>query len=241
MSGELPEPGAGAGGGAGEGAPCADYLDPYRRVLMRSGAAFESLLWRSRESQQSRFRVLAECVDFGGRTIADLGCGHADLAIWLRTVGIAYTKYIGVDALEAMLACSRSRTAQAGITNAEFVLADFSASEGIFERLAAAGAETFVFSGSLNTHAQRDALRVLSRAWRTVRRLPSGILVFNFLSDGARPGREGRARDAQDEGPAYQFNTRRMLAWALRRTRLVAFRQDYLQGQDATIVMRTRG
>lgn len=232
------QPGVGAGAGRPAGAAGARaYLDPYRRMVATAGPCFEALLWRSVESQRARFGAIAGTVDLGGRCVADMGCGRADLALWLRERGVEMRRYVGVEALGELLECSRRRAAAAGLANAEFVQGDFAVDEGMFERLVAGGVDTVVFSGSLNTFAQHEAMRVLGRAWRAVRRTPGGVLVFNFLSDGARPRKGARGR-AESAGPAHQFETRRMLAWALRRTRRVVFRQDYLGGQDAMIAMR---
>jgi ubiquinone/menaquinone biosynthesis C-methylase UbiE len=203
------------------------------RVVERSGPCFEALLWRSRETQTERFRVISEVVDLTGLVVCDLGCGRADLAAWLAGEGVEYGRYIGVEAVEELIGFSRERAAREGLVDCEFVQADFAADEGLLERLARErGVECFIFSGSLNTMEQELAEAVLERAWRAVR--PDGRLVFNFLSD--RDG--GPMASDDDEGPARRFSTLRMVRWALERSRNVVFRHDYLEGQDATIAMR---
>ena len=58
-------------------------------------------------------------------------------------------------------------------------------------------------------------------------------VVFNFLSNRPNEEWEGKAL-----GPAHRFDTIRWLDWALHLTPRVRFAQDYLDGHDATIVMR---
>lgn len=210
------------------------YLAPYVRVVETAGPCFEALLWRSRETQTERFRVIAETTELTGRVIADLGCGRADLPAWLAAQGIEHGRYFGLDAVAEMVEFSRERAGREALVDCEFLAADFVTDETLFERLAGeCGVECFVFSGSLNTMDQELAESVLARAWRTAART-GGELVFNFLSD-----RDGGPAAADDnEGPARRFSTLRMVRWALDRSSRVVLRHDYLQGQDATIGMR---
>jgi SAM-dependent methyltransferase len=165
---------------------------------------------------------MADMFDFEGRTILDAGCGRADLARWLCREQVRYRQYLGIDAVPEMLQFAREQ----GIPNAEFRLLDFVADEHSFCAAAQRGApDVVVFSGSLNTLPQEMALAVVDRAWSACR---IGV-VFNFLSvfDGA-----------DGEGPARKYSPVEMVRWALERTVLVAFRHDYLDGRDGTIVMR---
>jgi hypothetical protein len=75
---------------------------------------------------------------------------------------------------------------------------------------------------------QEVARSVILRAWRQARR---GI-VFNFLSDRA-PARLLET----DLHPAVRFNTIAMIDWALTLSPRIRFRQDYLDGHDATIAV----
>lgn len=100
------------------------------------------------------------------------------------------------------------------------------------------GGEIFVFSGSLNTLDQVMALRVLERAWNALvpggqgEGRPGAGMIFNFLS-----GACGNKWRGVDTGPAKRFDPRAMMDFALGRSAKVAFRQDYLDGHDATILM----
>jgi len=54
-------------------------------------------------SQQKKFRVLAEALDYSGLTVLDVGCGFADYASLLHS-RFPKVKYSGIDLSEAMIA-----------------------------------------------------------------------------------------------------------------------------------------
>lgn len=222
------------------------YLDPYLHAAKAHGAGFEALLWQSPRAQRTRFRVLSRMVRMGGRTVADIGCGNADLLLDLHKRGRSPSGYIGVDAVPQTLALAEQQTHAAGIKNARFQDDDFVRDETLPARLIEQGADTIVFCGSLNTLSQPEALAVLAHFWTALTARPAspsakkpagrdsaGVLVFNFLSL-----RHNRERTPANP-PAVRFEPVDMLAWAVDRTPLVTFRHDYLRGHDATICMRT--
>ncbi len=217
-----------------------DYLAPYREVVRRIGPRFEALLWNSPDTQLARFEAIASMIDLTGRIVVDAGCGRGDLGKFLHEAGVQYGRYVGLDAVTELLEVARGL----GLPDAIFVEGDFVADAGIFERPAVRAAEAgqqdpspeaarrgradvIVFSGSLNTLPQPRAQLVLERAWDAC----AEALVFNFLSN-----RNLRPRN-EEIGPARRFDTLRLVDWALNRTPMVQFRQDYLKGNDATIVM----
>jgi len=211
--------------------PAPVYLEPYAEAAEVHGEGFGTLLWRSTEGQETRFRVVEELIEPASRVIADLGCGRADLLSFLVRNGVEPAGYIGVDGIPAMVRAGESVIRENGIKRASMVLADFVAETSLFARLVAEfGVTGFVFSGSLNTLEQEQALSLLSRAFDD---LPErGVLVFNFLSNRLAEG------GLTDTGPAYRFDTLAVLDWALRQTVLVQLRHDYLRGHDATIWMQ---
>lgn len=201
-----------------------EYLRPYADAVRTYGARFEATLWASKEKQAGRFAVLTEMADFTGRVIVDAGAGLGDLAAYCETEGIAYGRYIGLEAMADMEAKSRER----GLAEARFVHTDFAADPAIFERLAKSdGVDLVVFSGSLNTFTEDAAFAVVTRAFASAR---EGVL-FNFLSS------KNHEREHIDPSPAKRFDPARMLDRALQLTPRVRFRQDYFDGHDATIAM----
>ena len=212
------------------------YLHPYEAAIEALGPRFVSLLWRTRPMQEARFAAMEAMVGFGGRSVADLGSGLADLLLWADREGVRPERYVGVEALRPFVEASRAALAERTAGGpAEIVEADFVADGGLFARLVGErGVDTLVFSGSLNTMDQQTAAGVLDRAWAAVAEAERSALVFNFLSDAGPMSASDRA------APAHRFDTLGMLRWALERTSLVLFRHDYLDGQDATITMLGR-
>jgi SAM-dependent methyltransferase len=223
--GERGEPGP----GGGEPAPprSAPYLEPYRDAVDRFGPRFEATLWASPEHQRLRFIALTQCFDFTGATVVDAGCGDGALARFLSDQRVRFRRFIGLEAIPEMVAAA-GRGAPEG---AEFHLRDFLQDEGAFTRFLPAGERPGVvlFSGSLNTFTDNQAMTALERAWAAT----GSALLFNFLTDCTC---ERTLR--QDTGPARRFGTLKMLEWALTRTTSVVLRHDYLPGHDATVCMR---
>jgi SAM-dependent methyltransferase len=77
--------------------------------LEEFGADDARVVWNSRHSQESRFKVLAEVGDFGGASVLDVGCGLGDFASYLTDQGIAYQSYRGIDINPDMLAAARGK------------------------------------------------------------------------------------------------------------------------------------
>ncbi|MEO0588162.1 MAG: hypothetical protein AAF078_11025 [Planctomycetota bacterium] len=202
------------------------YLEPYRRAAAQRGAGFEATLWHSREGQRLRFAVMAEMVGgLSGRRVLDAGCGPADFAAWMLDHGQDYAAYRGVDGVAEVVEHARGR----GLARADFVAGDFVADGSL---LGGWGAEVVTLSGTLNTMSDAMAIEVLESAWAAAGR----ALVFNFLSDTCEP-----ARRVVGE-PARRLPTVRLLGWAMERTPVVRFRQDYFAGgHDATIAMMRPG
>jgi len=209
------------------------YLDPYRHALRDRGVGFDALLWRSQDAQQRRFDALADAADPTDRIIADLGSGLADFAMRLRDRAAHPARYLALEALPELAAKAAELAAKLPFP-AESIELDFAGESDAFDRLARdRGVTAFYFSGSLNTFKQRDAERVLVRAWDALAKHagPGGALAFNFLSDRNHGNRKAPT------GPARRFDTHRLLGFALDRTPLVRFDQTYLEGHDATIAM----
>jgi len=198
------------------------YLEPYRRSLERHGPLFEVALWANPDSQRKRFEVFTQLAYLHGKRILDAGCGRGDFAAFLIERGVAFERYIGIDALPRVIEFASGRD----LPNCEFHCGDLVNDADLF---AIGRPQVICLSGTLNTMPCDLALRVLESAWAGAEQ----TLLFNFLS--SRCGR-GAARQT---GPARRMDPLRFLDWALHQTPLVVFRQDYFpQGHDATIVMR---
>jgi SAM-dependent methyltransferase len=198
------------------------YLDPYRRAISEHGAGFAATLWESREGQVRRFDVMIDMAEFSGCTLVDAGCGPGDFAARLLERGIGFRRFIGLDAVPEMIEAARRRA----LPRCEFHIADVVADP---RRLHIAGADFISISGALNTMAEETARRTVREAFDAA---AQGV-IFNFLSDRCTCQAAGR-----DLSPAHRFNTLVWLDWAMSLTTRVSFTQDYLDGHDATILLR---
>ncbi len=201
-----------------------EYLAPYHEAVDRFGASFEATLWASKDAQGKRFGVMAEMVDLSGRVIVDAGAALGDFAVYLAQREIPYERYIGLDAMESVVEEANKR----GVPRAKFVTSDFVAHpEDYVHAASPREPRVITFSGSLNTLELEQAQRVLDDAFDAA----TEAVIFNFLSTHFV-----HAHRAQT-GPARRFDPLAMLAWAFEKTPNVRFRQDYLDGHDATIAL----
>jgi len=218
----------------GKKKPDRSYLKPYEDATRRSGPGFDSQLWMSKDAQNTRFGVLCDLGRFTDRIVADLGCGVGDFPIYMQShqPGAFPKSYIGIEGVHAMAEHARERIAGESIERTLIEVGDFVADETLPDLLVNdAGAEVFVFSGSLNTLPMDRGQLVLDRFWNALAQSGRGTLIFNFLSL-----RHNKAQTPA-QPPAVRFDPVEMLAWALGRTPLVRMRHEYLGGHDATIVM----
>ncbi len=201
--------------------PDQSHLDAYHAAVAEHGPGFAATLWGSPQTQALRFGVMSDMAGgFTGLHLLDLGCGDGALAQWLESRREQPARYVGLDAMVEQIERAGSMTP----TWACFEQCDLSDNWTSPDRF-----DWIVVSGTLNTMEQPLAETILHTAWQSC----DIGLTFNFLSDRPHP----RWHDA-DLGPAHRFHLPAWYAWALERTPLVACRQDYLDGHDATILMR---
>jgi SAM-dependent methyltransferase len=205
-----------------------DILRPYRAAVARHGPGFEATLWGSREAQRARFRVMVDLAGIAGGRILDVGCGAGDLAAALLEDEVPFASYLGIDALPEMIDAAKAR----GLARCRFEARDVLADAAALTDAAAAlgGAPDFVcLSGTLNTMDDRTARDLVRRSFDVA----AQAVVFNFLSN--RPHARWAGRDL---APARRFDTVAWIHWALGLSSQVDFTQTYLDGHDATIVIR---
>ena len=218
---------------------CDPYLKPYRVAVKRFGAGFQALLWSSPEAQRTRFDVMIDLIGSGRMgaacgaaaedqrgldesVVLDVGCGTGDFAQRLIERGVNFARYIGVDAVSEMIDAAQSRQ----LERCEFIAGDVLNDPAILE---GSRRDFISISGTLNTMDEDTARRLVHMCFNAA---THGV-AFNFLSN--RPDEQWKGHDL---GPARRFDTVRWLDWSLHLTSLVRFAQDYLEGHDATIVMR---
>ena len=197
------------------------YLQPYREAMAQLGAGFEATLWQNKEAQCHRFDAALSLMPMADLRVADLGCGPGDLLQRLQERDMSPSAFLGIDAQPEMIELAR-----ANHPNAEFQTVDLAKD---LSSLRSWKPDICVISGTLNTMTSRQARRIVFETYEASR---VGV-VFNFLSNRPHPRYHGK-----DLRPARRFNTARWIARCLQVTPLVSFRQDYLDGHDATIAMR---
>ncbi|MCA9271808.1 MAG: hypothetical protein KDA31_02060 [Phycisphaerales bacterium] len=220
-----------------------DYLKPYEEAVESGGTGFESLLWKNRQYQQTRFRVICEVASAGlnaherpadlnvlsGRVIADMGAGRADMLRWLVDHRVEYGRFVAVEGVAELAQFCRERIASEKLEEVDVIEGDFAADADLFESLVRSrGVELVCFSGSLNTFEQDHAVETIRRAFHAVKK-NRGAVVFNFLSDLVHHPPSG------DTGPARRFDTTAVFATLAKLTPRIILRHDYLEGHDATI------
>lgn len=197
------------------------HLDAYRAAISEHGAGFSATLWGSPETQSLRFEVIHEMT--GGlarQRVLDLGCGDGAFARWLVQHGEPPDLYLGLDAIEDQVHHAQSKSP----LWARFRIVDLSKDWQLKDRF-----DWVVLSGTLNTMDDDLVHRVLTHAWNAC----DVGLAFNFLSD--QPHARWREKDL---GPARRLELSAWYAWALERSDLVTCRHEYLDGHDATLVIR---
>jgi len=198
------------------------YLEPYREAHQDHGSDFRVTLWANERSQRLRFRVMTEMVFMTGKRVLDAGCSRGDFAAYLNDKEVAYESFVGVDAVQPVIAFADER----GLPRSTFVAGDFVSDPSL---LSIDRPQIVAISGSLNTMDDDTAIALLDNAWRAA----GETLVFNFLSD--RASEQAPSQTA----PARRLPLLKLLDWATQQTPSVKLRQDYFRfGHDATIVMR---
>lgn len=198
------------------------YLAPYREALKLHGPTFRATLWANPDAQRLRFDVMIEMVAFEGCRILDLGCGRGDFAVRLNERNVSFGSLIGIDAMEEMIETARGRR----LRRCEFHCLDVLCEP---DAMAEWNPDYVCISGTLNTMDQDTARKVVQGAFEAA---AQGV-IFNFLSNRAHERWEGK-----DLTPATRFDTLAWLDWAMTLSSRVVFAQDYMDGHDATILIR---
>jgi cyclopropane fatty-acyl-phospholipid synthase-like methyltransferase len=71
----------------------------YKREFELYGKDARSLGW-SKNSQELRFETLKQMVEIRGKSLLDIGCGFADLFVYLKNANLLPSKYVGIEPFE---------------------------------------------------------------------------------------------------------------------------------------------
>ncbi len=84
----------------------------YTAALSKFGESPRGVHWNSQDSQQMRFEVLLSFIEDEAFSLADAGCGFADLYFYLQDKGVGVSHYLGLDLCTSMVEIARERTGQ---------------------------------------------------------------------------------------------------------------------------------
>ncbi len=197
-----------------------DYLKPYEEAVAAHGGSFEATLWRNKDGQYIRFKTFCNFIDFTDTSILDVGCGIGDFAQYLLQKNISFKSFHGIDAMGAMIDTASKRN----LLHSTFETIDILKKPNISSNY-----DWITFSGTLNAMREEVARALIDCSFEACIK---GI-AFNFLSD-----QSGRDPKNEDLTPARRFNTLAWINHALTLSTKVDFTQSYLDGHDATIVLK---
>lgn len=135
----------------------------YQASIAEYGLNARGVHWHSREAQEIRFDQLLALLPSDAREIIDAGCGFGDLYVYMDGCDRAIS-YVGLDALEVMVAEATVRTSQP-IYQCD-ILHD-----------PLIGGEFYLCSGALNILTRYEAHRFIRRCYEASGR----GMIFNFL------------------------------------------------------------
>ncbi len=167
----------------------------------------------SDEGQRGRFQVLAEVANMAGKSVLDLGCGLGHFYEFLLT-RCAGVRYLGYDFSEKFIARARSKYPKATFEVHDVLDSDI---RGRFDFVVSSGMhnlETGTNDG--------DMVRLLRNAWNAA----DEAVAVSMLSATA---------DRLEDGRHY-YDPLKMASEALRLTRYVVLRQDYMP-HDLTLYL----
>lgn len=144
----------------------------YGSKLKKAGPESAKLGWESEEAQNLRFEVLAKNIDLNGKSLLDVGCGLGSLYSYLRGKNIN-VKYSGVDILEEMVLCSRTKFPEAKFFCEDIFESKFSESNKF---------DVIYSSGIFNLDLVNN-MDFLEKALRKFVGMADHAVVFNLLSD----------------------------------------------------------
>jgi len=82
----------------------------YNEVLERYGVSAQGVHWNSRHTQYKRFEVLLGMIGLGADvSVVDVGCGFADLYLYMQQTGNLPRSYVGLEVMEPMVEAARKR------------------------------------------------------------------------------------------------------------------------------------
>ncbi|MCJ7764330.1 MAG: class I SAM-dependent methyltransferase [Thiovulaceae bacterium] len=137
----------------------------YNEVVQRHGVTARGVHWNSQETQYKRFEILLEMIDLSGEeSVVDVGCGFADLYLYMQKKSTMPRSYVGLEIMETMVDEARKR-----------VDCEIRVCDALFDPLPQA--DYYICSGAMNILTRDETRLFIRRCFEASRR----GFVFNIL------------------------------------------------------------
>ncbi len=194
--------------------PRIDNTEFYTAALKKYGDTAQGVHWNSIDSQQRRFKVLANliCDDFRHLSIVDAGCGFGDFYRYLCDNAQQPQNYTGLEIMEPMVETAKERTSctilQCDVLNDELPSADY-----------------YVCSGAMNILTRFETHLFIRRCYEA----STKGFVFNLL-------------EGEDESLVYNyFLPREVKAIAKELGAKIKIKQGYLPRDFTVALYKSKG
>ena len=148
----------------------------YNEVVRRHGVSAQGVHWNSQMTQYKRFEVLLSMLELAeDSTIVDVGCGFADLYLYMQENQIPFSTYIGLEVMESMVVEARKRV------DCEIRVADVLSD-------ALTKADYYICSGAMNILTRDETYLFIKRCLDASNK----AFVFNML-------------EGEDESMVYNY------------------------------------
>lgn len=148
----------------------------YNEVVTRHGVSAEGVHWNSQVTQYKRFEILLAMLEVSEESsIVDVGCGFAELYLYMQAKKIVFGSYIGLEIMAAMAEEARKRV------GCEIRVADVLSDE-------LPKADYYICSGAMNILTRDETYLFIKRCLAASRK----AFVFNML-------------EGEDESMVYNY------------------------------------
>jgi len=137
----------------------------YSEVVQRHGVSAQGVHWNSQETQYRRFEILLEMLALDESTsIVDVGCGFADLYLYMQAKKMRFGTYIGLEVMKSMVDEASQR-----------VTCEIRVSDVLCDTLPEA--DYYVCSGAMNILTREETYLFIRRCLSASKK----AFVFNLL------------------------------------------------------------
>ena len=188
------------------------YLASYKKF----GVSPKALRFRSRVAQEVRFRNLVADIDFGGKTILDVGCGFGDIVPFISAKA-KHFKYTGVDLLPEFIEVARKK-----YPKHEFIIRDY------FGKPLQEKFDIVLTSGTLNSNVEYP-MDCREKAIKIMFDHAKEAVVFNMAGGYPQPTNKKKKK-------IWDANSLEILKFCLSLSPKVIFRHHYRM-KDFTLII----